>query len=152
MGTITTRKPSALRSPFRGLAPRPWLDELFDQFLAGRDEEVRDVMAATMDVAETEQAFEVKMDLPGVRSEDVDIQIDNNTLTVRGRREEEHEEQDEQKQFHRVERFSGSFARSVVLPSSINEDETAAEFEDGVLKIVIPKMEDARPRKINIKS
>ncbi len=150
---MTTRKPSSVtRSQLRRLVPRPWFDELFDQFLTDNNEDVAEMMAASMDVAETDQAFEVKMDLPGVPAANVDIQIDNNTLTVRGKREEESEEKDDEKQFHRMERFSGSFARSVVLPSSINEDETAAEFKDGVLKIVIPKMEDAKPRKINIKS
>ena len=106
----------------------------------------------SMDVAETDQAFEVKIDLPGIKPDDVDIQIDNNTLTIRGQRCEKNEERDEEKQYHRVERYSGSFARSIVLPTSINEDETAAEFKDGVLKIVIPKTEDAKPRKINISS
>ena len=108
-------------------------------------------MNAAMDVAESDHAFEVKMDLPGVASNDVDVQIDNNTLTVRGQRSQEKEEKDEAKHFHRVERYSGSFSRSVVLPSAINEDETVAEFKDGVLKITIPKTDDAKPRKITIK-
>lgn len=89
-----------------------------------------------MDVAETDQAFEVKLDLPGVKADEVDIQIDNNTLTVRGQRSEEKEEKDEEYQYHRVERSSGSFTRSVVLSTAINEDETVAEFKDGVLTII----------------
>lgn len=133
--------------------PRGWMDEMFDQFLAeAGDGQLAELMEAAMDVSETDQAFEVKMDLPGVGPDEVDIQIDNNTLTVRGQRSEDMEEKDEDRQFHRVERFSGSFARSVVLPTAINEDETAAEFKDGVLKIVIPKTEDAKPRKISIKN
>ena len=110
-----------------------------------------DVMNAAMDVAETDQTFEVKMDLPGVDSKDVDIQIDNNTLTVRGQRSEETEEKDEKKQYHRVERYSGSFSRSVMLSNSINEDETVAEFKNGVLRITVPKSDDSKPRKIAIK-
>lgn len=109
-----------------------------------------EIMNAAMDVAETDQAFEVKMDLPGVCADQVDIQIDNNTLTVRGQRIKETEEKNQEKQYHRVERYSGSFSRSVVLPNSINEEETAAEFKDGVLRIVIPKAENAKPRKIAI--
>lgn len=151
--TLSTRKPtSATRSPLGRMIPRTMLNELFDQFLTDGDNQLSESMNAAMDVAETEHAFEVKMDLPGVESKDVDIQIDNNTLTVRGHRSEETEEKDEEKQFHRIERYSGSFSRSVVLPNAINEDETMAEFRDGVLKVIIPKTEDAKPRKIKIKS
>jgi len=148
------KKPGSIaRSPFRGLFSRPMFDDLFNQFLIeGNGGPFNDIMKAAMDVAETDQSFEVKMDLPGVRAEDVEIQIDNNTLTIKGQRSEETEEKDEEKQYHSIERYSGSFSRSVVLPSSINEDETSAEFKDGVLNIVIPKMEDAKPRKISIKS
>lgn len=144
---------SVARSPFRGLFSRPMFDDLFNQFLMDSNgSRVNEFMNAAMDVAETEQAFEVKMDLPGVKADEVDIQIDNNTLTVRGRRNEETEDRDDDKHFHRVERYSGSFSRSVVLPCSINEDESSAEFKDGVLNIVIPKTDDAKPRKISIKS
>ncbi len=149
--TLAKRKPlSRSMSPFRNFFPNSMFDEFFDQYMNSGNPELAEMMNATMDVAETEQAFEVKMDLPGVGAGDVDIQIDNNTLTVRGSRNEESEEKDEDKKFHRIERCTGSFARSVVLPNSINEDETAAEFKDGVLKIVIPKTEDAKPRKIRI--
>ena len=114
--------------------------------------QLSEVLNAAMDVAETDLAFEVKLDLPGFKAAEVDIQIDNSTLTVRGQRCEEKEEKDEEKHYHRVERSSGSFTRSVVLPTSINEDETVAEFKDGVLTITAPKTDDAKPRKISIKS
>lgn len=139
-------------SPLRSLFPRHLFEDLFDQYVQGNGGGLTEMMQASMDVAETDQAFEVKLDLPGVSAHDVEIQIDNNTLTVRGKREEESEEKDDAKQYHRIERFSGSFARSVVLPNSINEDECAAEFKDGVLKIVIPKSPEAKPRKIKISS
>lgn len=151
--TVAARKPQPVtRTPLRNLFPRAIFDDLFDQFLTeSNGGQLAEAMNAAMDVAETDQAFEIKMDLPGVGSDDVEVQIDNNTLTVRGERSEEKEEKDEAKQFHRVERYSGSFSRSVVLPSAINEDETVAEFNDGVLKITIPKTDDAKPRKIAIK-
>lgn len=151
--TLATRKPGAVtRSPFQSLFPRQTFDDLFDQFLSsGNGQQLTEVLNAAMDIAETDQAFEVKIDLPGVNADEVDIQIDNNTLTVRGQRSEENDEEDGEKQYHRIERYSGSFARSVVLPSSLNEDETVAEFRDGVLKIIVPKAEDAKPRKITIK-
>ncbi len=149
--TVAKRHSSNLaRSPFRGFLSRGLFDDLFDQYVKDSDGELSQMMNVSMDVAETEQAFEVQVDLPGLSPDDVDILIDNNTLTIRGQRSEETEQQNEEKQFHRVERYRGSFSRSVVLPNSINEDEAAAEFRDGVLKIVIPKSEEAKPRKIKI--
>ncbi len=142
----------ANRSPLGGLIPRSWFDEMFDRYLSETTGDISQSMNVSMDVAETDRAFEVKVDLPGIKAEDVDVQVDNNTLTIRGHREEEIEEHGEGKEFHRVERYAGSFARSVVLPNSINEAEAVAEFKDGVLKIVIPKTEDAKPRKISISS
>ncbi|MEL7500222.1 MAG: Hsp20/alpha crystallin family protein [Planctomycetota bacterium] len=143
------------RTPFSNLFsqsmfPSRLIDEMFDQFVNRGDGELAAIANVSMDVAETEQAFEVKVDLPGITPDEIDIQIDNNTLTIRGSREGQSEERDEGKQFHRLERYSGSFARSVVLPNSINEDETAAEFNDGVLCITIPKSDEAKPKKINI--
>lgn len=141
---------SVSRSPFRNLFGRSVFDDMFDQYVTEANGDVAQMMNVSMDVSETDQAFEVKVDLPGINPDDVDIQIDNNALTIRGSRSDETEEQDEEKQYHRVERYQGSFSRSVVLPNSINEDETAAEFKDGVLKIVIPKSDEAKPRRISI--
>lgn len=149
--TITPRKPSSV-SPFRSLFSRSLIDDFFNQLLQENGNELTDMMNVSMDVAESEQAFEVKVDLPGIDPDNVDIQIDNNTLTIRGERQHELAEKDEDKQYHRVERYVGRFARSVVLPTSINEDETAAEFKNGVLKIVIPKTDESKPRKIRINS
>ncbi len=151
--TIVPR-PTAEVSPHRygPLFPRSLFGDWFEQFLPETTGMMQNAFNATMDVAETDQAFEVTMDLPGVQAEDVDIQVENNTLTVRGERSEKKEEEDKEKQYHRIERYSGSFARSVVLPSSIDENEAAAEFKDGVLKVVVPKSQEAKPRKIRITS
>ena len=149
--TVTKPQPSGIsRSPFRSLFSNGLFEDMFEQYFNESTGQLSQLMNVSMDVAETEQAFEVEVDLPGINPDDVDIQIDNNTLTIRGQRSDESEESDDEKQFHRVERYRGSFARSVVLPNSINEDETAAEFKDGVLKIVIPKSEEAKPKKIAI--
>lgn len=150
--SIASRKPGSLRSPsLPGLFPRGWFDDMVEYLQPGNGD-LAEMMQVSMDVVETDKAFEVKMDLPGVRPEDVEIQVERNTLNVRGHRQSESETNDEATQIHRLERFSGSFARSVVLPNSINEDEASAEFRDGVLVITIPKQEDARPRKISIRS
>lgn len=105
---------------------------------------------AQLDLSENEHAFEVKVDLPGVSAEEVDIRIDKNTLTISGERVSQSESESEN-DFHRVERFSGKFTRTLVLPGSIEESEATAEFEAGVLKITIPKAEGSKPRRINIK-
>ena len=149
---LSKSKSSAMqRSPFREFFPRSVFEDLFSQYLTEGNGGMSQMMNVSMDVAESEHAFEVKMDLPGVNADEVDILIENNTLTVRGQRSEESEEKDDDKQYHRIERYSGSFARSVVLPNSINENETSAEFKDGVLHITIPKAEEAKARKIEIK-
>ncbi len=150
---VTPTPNSVVHTPFgRSLFARPFFDDFFNQFMTeSNGRPFADVMNAAMDVAETERAFVVKLDLPGVAPDEVDIQIDNNTLTIRGQRNEENDEMEEAKQFHRIERTSGSFTRSVVLPSAINEDETVAQCKNGVLTITAPKTEEARPRKISIK-
>lgn len=102
------------------------------------------------DMSETDQALEVRMDLPGVKPEELDIQLEKNVLTVRGERSEEAEETD--KKYHRVERHTGTFYRSMTLPQSVNADEVAAEYKDGVLTIHLPKTEEAKSQKIVVKS
>lgn len=150
---ISKRQSSNIgQSPFSNLFSRNFFDDLMGQYLLENNNQMPQMMQVSMDVAETDQAFEVKVDLPGINPDDVEIQIENNTLIIRGQRNEESEERDEDKQFHRIERYKGNFARSVVLPNSINEDETAAEFKDGVLKVVVPKSDEAKPRRIAISS
>ena len=102
------------------------------------------------DISETDQAIEVRLDLPGVKPDEIDIQLDSNVLTIRGERTEEQEEKG--KKFHRVERHSGTFARSFALPQSVNEDEVAAEYRDGVLMVTLPKTDEAKARKIVVKA
>ena len=155
--TIATRSPqSTKRHPFQrfqGLFRHPWFEDEFDRYLATNGNgEISEMMQVSMDVAETDSDFEVTVDLPGIKQNDVDIQLDHNTLTVLGERSEEKEEKDEEKKYHRVERYSGSFARSILLPDSVKEDEATADYKDGVLKIRIPKSDESKPRKICIKS
>lgn len=136
----------------------PWLPrELFDfdhavDSLMGKSQEsMSDMLGTRLDLTESDQAFEIHMDLPGLRPEQVEIHIENNLLTIRGERQSEYEEGGKDKQFHRVERRFGSFSRSVMLPMPVTESEAVAEFRDGVLHVVLPKSEQAKPRKINIK-
>ena len=106
-------------------------------------------MTPALDVVETDGAVEVKMDLPGMKKQDIDIQVNGNLLTISGERKEEKEEKG--KSFHRVERRMGSFSRTVTLPCPISEQGIDAKYENGILVIMTPKSEEAKGRKIAIK-
>ncbi len=103
-----------------------------------------------LDISETDAAVQTKLDLPGVKPEEIEIQLNGNVLTVSGERKEEKEEKG--KTYHRVERRTGSFSRSITLPCPVEEDEVAAEYNEGVLTIVLPKTEQAKTRRIEVKS
>ena len=104
----------------------------------------------TIDLVETEGEFEMKVDLPGLKPEEVNVEVRDGNLWVSGKREEEKEEKG--KTYHRVERRHGEFRRMVSLPTSIDEEKIEAKFEDGVLKITVPKTEEAKPKHIEVKA
>lgn len=104
--------------------------------------------APACDLSETEKEFLIKADLPGVKKEDVKIQVDGNQITIGGERKEEIEEGDAKK--HHSEAFYGSFMRSFTLPQKIDEQNVSAEYRDGVLNVTIPKSKQRETRKIEI--
>jgi HSP20 family protein len=101
-----------------------------------------------MDLAETEDEFVLRADLPGISEQDVNIELEDNVLTVSGERKGEHEEKREG--VHRVERAYGSFSRSLTLPEGVNPESIKASFDKGVLTVHIPKPEERKPRKVAI--
>ncbi len=101
-----------------------------------------------MDLVETEEHFVLRADLPGLAEQDVNIEVEDNVLTVSGERKAEHETSKEG--YHRVERAFGSFSRSLTLPEGVDADAVTAGFDRGVLEIRIPKPEQRKPRKISI--
>ena len=101
-----------------------------------------------MDLVETDDHFVLKADLPGLGPDDVNIEVEDNVLTISGERKVEHET--EREGFYRVERASGSFRRSLTLPEGVNLEDIAANFDNGVLEIRIPKPEERKPRKVSI--
>ena len=102
----------------------------------------------TMDVSETEAEFEVRVDLPGYKPEEVEVRLDHGVLTIAGERKEEVVEEEEGRKIHRIERRSGSFTAPVRLPEAIKEEQAEARFHDGLLEIRLPKVEESRPRTI----
>jgi len=102
-----------------------------------------------LDLYETDDAVVVRATLPGVKPEDVDISITGETLTIRG--ESKHEEEEKKRNYYRQESWYGSFARSMALPAQVEADKADATFENGVLKLTIPKAEAAKPKTIKVK-
>ena len=101
-----------------------------------------------MDLVETEDDFVLRADLPGLSEEEVNIELEDNVLTISGQRKAEHEERKEG--YYRVERASGSFSRSLTLPEGVDPEKVSANFDRGVLEVRIPKPEQRKPRKVTI--
>ncbi len=101
-----------------------------------------------MDLVETTDDFVLRADLPGLSENDVNIELEDNVLTISGHRKAEHEERKEG--YYRVERASGTFSRSLTLPEGVDPEKVSAEFDRGVLEVRIPKPEQRKPRKVTI--
>ena len=152
-GSLMTRRPSGLapiwsRDPWNAL--RDEMSELRNRFF-GEDDGgwLAGVTVPSLDLAETDNAVEVRMDIPGVKAKDIDIQLNGNMLTVTAQREEEKEEKG--RTFHRVERQSGRYSRSLMLPCQVAESEVAADYHDGVLSVTLPKTDESKAHKIKVK-
>ena len=91
----------------------------------------------------------IEAEMPGLNKEDIDLRVENNTLTLRGERKRESEVKDDQ--FHRVERVHGTFLRSFSLPATVDAGRVSADYKDGVLTLVLPMREEAKPRQIQVK-
>lgn len=139
--------------PFRNLqALQDRMNRLFNESVGrvtGRPDEVfGGQWAPVVDIYEDDHEFVVKAELPGLEIKDIDLQIQENILTLRGERRLEKEVQKER--YHRLERSYGSFQRSFTLPNIVNQETVKAKFKDGVLEIRIPKLEQAKPKQIPV--
>ena len=101
-----------------------------------------------MDLVETDDAFVLRADLPGMTQDDVKLEVEDSVLTVSGERKAEHEAQ--QEGFYRLERAFGAFSRTLTLPKGVQADAVTASFANGVLEVRIPKPEQTKPRRIEI--
>lgn len=122
------------------------LDQMFDRF-ASQPAGSRP-WGPAVDIAENDKELVVAADLPGVKLEDVKVEIEDGTLTLSGSRKFENE--DQKNGYHRIERNYGEFRRAFALPDSVDATKVAATFENGVLKVTLPKTEVARPRTIKV--
>ena len=140
------------RDPFREvMSLRGSMDRLFDDVFFGSPLEMAGFTTELpLDVAETDGEFVVKASLPGFNPDDIDISLDNRTLTIKG--EYKAEEEKDEPHYHLHERRYGSFARSITLPTEVEFDAIEAKYEAGVLTLKLPKTEEVKPKRITIQS
>jgi HSP20 family protein len=101
-----------------------------------------------VDVYEDDKKVVLKLEVPGIEEKDLDVRVENNTLTVKGERKFDKEEKEEN--FHRIERRYGSFYRAFTLPSTVDAENVDAKYENGVLKIELNKKPEAQPKQIKV--
>src|SRR5436190_5321039 len=139
--------------PFRDLRTlQEEVNRLFSTNLTrafGDDEGIgRGAWAPSVDIYENKDQIVLEAELPGMKQEDFDLSIENNVITLRGERR--FEKTDESDNYHRVERSYGSFTRSFTLPQTVSADEAKAEYTNGVLRVTLPKREEAKSRRIEV--
>ena len=127
------------------------MENLMDRFFGteGRWLET-EKLVPRVNVSESEKEFEVSVDLPGMKPEEISVEVHEGELWITGEKKEEKEEKG--KTFHRMERHYGHFRRVIPLPSAVSEEEISAEYTEGVLKVTLPLAEAAKPRHIAVKS
>jgi len=115
----------------------------------GRDESLAtSSFAPAVDVYEDEHSITLKIEVPGIDEKDIDVRVENNTLTVQGERKLEKEEKEEN--YRRIERQYGSFTRTFTLPNTVDTESVAANYEKGVLKVQLAKKAEAKPKQIKV--
>jgi HSP20 family protein len=137
------------RDPFFRL-----VDSFFNQDLLPSEEVSNRTWMPPVDIQETEDAYRLVAELPGLTKDDINITLENNVLRLTGERkfEKDVQEKKEGKKegYHRIERAYGTFVRAFTLPSQVSHDKVEAKFENGLLTIMVPKAELAKPRRISI--
>jgi HSP20 family protein len=127
------------------------MDRLWNRFLGETSLARRfgEEWSPSVDVSETKDNILIKAELPGLEAKDVDVSISGDMLTIKGEKKKEQEEKDEH--HHYVERFYGSFQRSFKIPVNVKADKIDAAFDKGILKVTLPKTEEAKKKEIKVK-
>ncbi len=138
--------------PVRELSTlRKEMDRLWEDFFGGQRAIAEEASwLPAVDVSESKDAITVKAEIPGMEPKDIDISLSGDVLVIKGEKRQEKEEKEEN--YHRIERRYGSFSRSLRLPVEVDADKIEAKYEKGVLKVVLPKKEEVKPKQIEIKS
>jgi HSP20 family protein len=150
---LTNWRPLRELAPFRDFERmRREMDRLWDSFSEGglrrRTEEAVEWLPS-LDIAETKNEVVVKAEVPGMDPKDIDISLSDGMLTIKGEKKQEKEEKEAD--YHLIERSYGAFTRSVRLPKEIQSDKIGASYKNGILKITLPKSEEAKKKEIKIK-
>jgi HSP20 family protein len=140
-----------LRGPFAELdRMRREMDQLAGGLSRGIFREPSAGVFPAMNITENKDGFVVRAELPGIKADEIDISVTGDTLSISGERKIPAESEDAK--YHRKEREAGKFSRIVTMPSQINTEKVEASSLDGILTVVLPKAEEAKPKQINIKS
>jgi HSP20 family protein len=138
--------------PFRDVvALQNRMNSLFQDFTRGQNDADTLTTAAfvpPVDIYEDEHKVVLKLEVPGLKQDDIDVRVENNTLTIRGERKFEKEEKEEN--FHRIERRYGSFYRAFTVPTTVDPEGVQASYDAGVLKIELQKRAEAKPKQIKV--
>ncbi len=140
--------------PFRYLSDlQEDMNRLFDLSLARLPRQLEDIAnvewVPAVDVIDEKDKLRIKADLPGIKKEDVEINIEDGVLSIKGERQNEKEEKN--KNYYRRECFYGVFERSISLPAEVDIGKAEANYKDGVLEIILPKKEESKPKQIKVK-
>ena len=144
--------------PFRELAPfrefermRREMDRLWDSFFERRPTKIEEQgeFLPALDLAETDNELVVKCEVPGLEPKDIVISLSDGMLTIKGEKKQEREEKEAD--YHLVERSYGAFTRSIQLPKEVQGDKINASYKNGILKVTLPKSEEAKKKEIKIK-
>ncbi|HEX6673782.1 MAG TPA: Hsp20/alpha crystallin family protein [Actinomycetes bacterium] len=140
--------------PFRDLlAIQDEMNQVFGRALGRTEhggEQATRAWAPALDIAERNDAYVVTVEVPGVKPEQLEITLEDGVLTISGERR--FEEETKEAQYHRIERSYGAFRRSITLPTRVMSDAIDASFQDGVLTVVVPKAEEAKPKRIEVRT
>jgi HSP20 family protein len=153
MAIVPWRKREDVWQPFREVESlQSEMNKLFDLSLGRWPLRSMGLMegawSPSVDVFDSKDNVLVKVDIPGMKKEDMEISVDGDTLTIKGEKKEETESKD--KGYVKTERFFGSFNRALSLPAEIEENKVKASYKDGVLEIILPKKEEQKPKQIKV--
>jgi HSP20 family protein len=124
------------------------MDKIFKSFFSGFPEEREGYWAPIIDIEEDKDNIIVKVEIPGMKKDDMKVAVHGKILSVSGERKQESEVRD--KTYHRIERAYGKFSRTITLPSEVDADKIKASYKDGLLRINLPKLESVKPRQIDV--
>jgi HSP20 family protein len=153
-------EPRTMEEQYHGTCkwePLRGIDDMFDRYMRamswpanqGQELIVTGDWSPRVDISETDSEFQIKVEIPDIKKEDVKVRVDNGVLTIQGERKQEKDEKG--KKFHRIERYYGNFIRSFTLPDNVDETKIGATFKDGMLNLQVPKSTRKNHNAIEVK-